>query len=480
MLQILLGLALLGVAILGWLYYKEAKRSAENLGWAELVEQEKLIVVDFMHDMVQALGEGLSKEELFQRIAHASIVSTGALSSCVFEKTDRNLMRGVAVEGLFPPHRPIPEKVQAKLSTRAKFIESVLRSEEFPVGEGIVGKVAQTGRAEMVADGKNDPRIVKHDDPALAISSIICAPISFRNEVIGVLSVCNSSDGRPFSETDFSVVQSLAEQAGMAIHNNEFLTLLFERKQIDVDLQLARSIQLMLLPQELPEHEGVEIEARYVSSHTIGGDLYDVIELEDDVFGIAVADVSGKGIPASIVMAMCRTNLRRVATIFSSPAKTLKAVNDAIAGELREGFYITMLYSIVDLNKGEIRYARAGHESPLVCHARGESGVAEAEFPRSEGMPVGLVDPLLFDEVIEEKRLDFNQGDVFVAYTDGLTETTNSVDKEFSSARLADVVMTLRTRPVVEINDGILDSLERFSGKRQYGDDLTLVTIKRV
>src|SRR5688572_16996499 len=123
---------------------------ARARGEADRVEQEnqKLAqdrqrLFDFIHLMTEALGEGLSRQELQQRIVHAAILTTGALSACIFEKTERNTMRGTAVEGLFPPHRPLTEAVRGKLATRAKFIEQVLKSEEFPVSEGIVGRVAQ-------------------------------------------------------------------------------------------------------------------------------------------------------------------------------------------------------------------------------------------------------------------------------------------------------------------------------------------------
>ena len=117
-------------------------------------QQERERIVDFMHHMVEALGEGLSRQALLQRIVHASILCSGALSAAIFEKTDRNTMRGVAVEGLFPPHRPLGESTgetsQDGITTRAKFIERVLKSEEFPVGEGLVGRVAQTGIGELL------------------------------------------------------------------------------------------------------------------------------------------------------------------------------------------------------------------------------------------------------------------------------------------------------------------------------------------
>src|SRR5438093_3059219 len=118
----------------------EARRESDRVeSENQKLAQDRQRLFDFMHLMTEALGEGLSRQELQQRIVHASILCTGALSACIFEQTERNTMRGIAVEGLFPPHRPLTESIRGKLATRAKFIEQVLKSEEFPIGEGAVG-----------------------------------------------------------------------------------------------------------------------------------------------------------------------------------------------------------------------------------------------------------------------------------------------------------------------------------------------------
>lgn len=479
--SLLLPLILIVLAgFVGWLYFREVKRSSEYLERAQLAQQEKLIVANFMHEMIQAMGDELSKEQLFQRIVHASIVSTGALSACVFEKTERETLRGVAVVGLFPPHRPLADHVREKMSTRAKFIESVLKTEEFPVTEGVAGEAYLSKRSVLIADGRTDRRVVQHYDSALRVTTAICAPITFRGEVLGVLAVCNSADGSSFNATDQSVVESLAEQAGIAIRNNSFLSLITERKQIDVDLALARNVQLMLLPQSLPEFPGVEIDAKYVSSHSVGGDLYDVIPLGDEQFAIAVADVSGKGIPASIVMAICRTNLHRIALLERTPHAVLCSLNRAMVSELRDGVYVTALYAVFDLGQGQVTFARAGHEKPLLCATDTARGVSFATYPESDGFPIGLMDDEAFSSFLEEKTVPFREGDIFVAFTDGIIETANSSGKEFSVARLADSVKTLRKRPVTQLNAGLLDAVRAFSGKDRYDDDLTLVTVKRV
>lgn len=443
----------------------------------QLVFQEKEIVVEFMHDMVEALGEGLSQQELFQRIVHAAILSTGALSACVFELIEGEQLKGVAVEGLFPPHRPLPESSRVKLTTRARFIEQVLRSETFPVGDGFIGGVARTRRAELIEDGLEDPRIIQHDEPALAIRSIIAAPILFGDRLIGVLAVANPVTGLSFTPTDFSLVESLAEQAGLAVHNNEFLSLQVEKRQLDVDLAVARDIQHLLVPRELPQVEGLDLDVRYIPAQQVGGDLVDVFPLEDGRLGVAVADVSGKGVPASILMAICRTHLRHFAGLHRSPSRVLCETNRAMAGEVRQGMFITIVLAILDPKEHSITLSRAGHELPLIGHADEEHRF-QVEFLSSEGMPVGMVDSELFDEVAEDLNVSFRPGDLFVLYTDGITEASNREDREFSGARLADAVKTLRNRDATGMIAGVLENVERFSGRSDFHDDISLLVVK--
>ncbi|MGH7944305.1 MAG: PP2C family protein-serine/threonine phosphatase, partial [Opitutaceae bacterium] len=441
--------------------------------------QDRQRLFDFMHLMTEALGEGLSRQELQQRIVHAAILCTGALSACIFERTARNTMRGTAIEGLFPPHRPLSEGLKDKLPTRAKFIEQVLKSEEFPVGEGAVGRVAQTLRGELLADAAADPRMVKHDDPALAVRSVIVVPLSFRGRFFGVLAVTNPAGDQLFTAADFTLMQSLAEQAALALHNAEFLHLQIEKRQLDLDLSIASGIQQMLLPRTTPQIDGLDLDARYTPAQRVGGDLYDFFLLPDARLGLAVADVSGKGIPASLLMAICRTNLRQIATRHTSPSRVLAELNQTLAVDIQAGLYVTMIYAIINVATDEVTLARAGHELPLFVRRDPVHGIARGDFVGSEGMALGLVPDEIFTPTIEDRTERFRAGDVLVLYTDGLTEAPNEEEKEFSGARLADVVRTERARTSREINETILETIRGFTGEAAQRDDFTLVTVKR-
>ncbi len=469
----------LGAVLVYALYWRAQKEAARLEEEKQALMEERQIVLNYMHTMVDAVGERLPREELFQRIVHAAILSTGALSACIFEKGADNMMRGVAVEGLFPPHRPIPDAQRLKLGSRARFIEEVLKSESFPVGEGVVGRVAATGRGELITSAAADPRIVKHDDAALMVRSVIAAPITVRQRLIGVLCVCNASDGLPFTETDYSLVEALAEQAGLAVHNADFLALQMDKQRFDLDLALASDVQQMLLPRSMPSLPGLDIDARYLAAQKVSGDLYDVFKLGYDRVGVAVADVAGKGISASLLMAICRTTLRQIAPLHTSPARVLAELNRSLAGDMREGMYITMTYAVVDSGRNQVTIARAGHELSLVSRRDPSTGSYVSEFVGSEGMPVGLVEVELFDSVIEDKTLEFHHGSTLVLYTDGLTEAPNAQGGEFGGARLADALRAGHTGSARDTNSTILAAVDRFASPAALRDDYTLLTVKR-
>jgi len=477
LLPFLLGIAL-GAGTLLTLYLRSRSANSQLEEDKQLVQQEKLIVVDFMHNLVESIGQGTGRQELFERIVHAAVLSTGALSAAIFELTEDGKLRGAAVEGLFPPQRSQAQKFSGKVITRTKFIEQALKAEVFDMGEGIIGNVAKTGKPEMVIDGELDPRVYQHDDDALRIRSMIAAPVHFRGKVLGVLAVVNPSDGGNFNETDFSLVTSLAEQAGLAVHNVDLVNVQLEKNKMDFDLTLASSIQGMLLPEKFPVDSRLDIDAFYRPAQKIGGDLYDVFSLGMNRVGVVIADVSGKGVPASLLMAICQTNLRHFARRYDSPSEVLSAMNQEMEGGIRQDMFITIVYAIIDTEAEELTLARGGHEQPLLLQHDPESGDYVAHSVSCEGMALGMVPPEIFDTVISEKTIPFRRNDIFVLYTDGVTEATNSDGIEYGSARLAETVKTLRNRSAHELDEGLVQSVERFGGHSRFADDLTLITIK--
>lgn len=480
MFQFIAGLfAGLGAAfVLYRILSRENRRLEED---RQVLAQEKTIVLDFMHHMAEAIGEGVNREQLFQRVTHAAVLSTNALSACLFERRQDGSLAGVAVEGLFPPLRELPESVNLRHMSRAQFIGQIMRSEVFADGEGLVGEAASKGEGILIANAQRDPRIVNHGDAALAIISLIVVPMRFRDRTLGVLAIANPADGMPFGETDFSLSLSLAEQAALAIHNLDLMAFQIERSKLKQDLALATNIQSMLLPQHVPAYEKLDVDARYFPAQSVGGDLYDLIALSETRLAVTIADVSGKGIPASIVMAICQSNLRHLARYHQdSPKDVLRELNRVMTEELSSEMFVTIVFAVIDLERKTLAYVRAGHELPLLFHQDTGTGLFQTYQLGSEGMALGMVPAEIFDDALEVREVPFAPGDIFVLYTDGITEATNAEGTEFSTARLADTIRSLRTKSASEVDDGILNKLKQWSGDEEQHDDVTLVTIKHL
>ncbi|MGF1449307.1 MAG: SpoIIE family protein phosphatase [Opitutales bacterium] len=472
--------ALLGGIGVWWVHLKARRENVRLDEEKQMLQQEKQIVVEFMHNLVEAMGEGVDRKELFNRIVKAATLSTGAMSAAVFQRGEDDSLRGAAMQGLFPPQKKQAKSQASAPATRARLIERIFRSESYALGEGLMGAVAESGKAILIEDAERDTRVYQHEDASLRVRSIIAAPIMFRRRVLGVLAVVNPADGMAFNQTDFSLVQSLADQAAMVIQNSDLIHLQIEKNKMDFDLTLASSIQGMLLPASFPKTRHLEIDACYQPAQKIGGDLYDILSLEDGRYGFAIADVSGKGVPASLLMTICQTNFRHYARRFDSPAEVLRALNAEIAGEIRQDMFVTMTYVIVDTEREELTFSRAGHELPLLLQKDPFNGGFNAQMLQTEGMAVGMVPPEVFDAVLVDKTVPFRPGDILVLYTDGVTEAANREGAEFSSARLADVVSSLRDRSAHGLNQGIIASVERFGGTTDLLDDLTLIAVKRL
>lgn len=479
MVPFILGI-LLGLLGMWLLYAKKRKQIKVVNEEKQLLQQEKQIVVEFMHNMVEAVAEGSDREAMFKRIIHAAILSTGAMSACIYEKTNKNTLQGIASEGLFPPQRKMPNvTIGGKPSTRTEYLEHVLRGESFRMGEGLIGQVAKSKRALLIPDAVSDPRVVQHDDPILQVRSIIVAPVLFQGELIAVLAVTNPADGLAFTETDFSLVESLAEQVGLAVHNSDAMQLQIEKNKLDNDIELASNIQGLLLPHEFPPSKLIEFAAQYTPAQKIGGDLYDIFSLDEDTIAVAVADVSGKGISASILMAICLTHLHHFSKQERSPAKVLCEINRMMESTMRRDMFITIVYAVFDLKTETVTLARAGHELPFFYDSQDDGRVVIGPV-ESPGMPVGMVPPAIFDAIICDTQIQFGKNDALLFYTDGLTESVNSEGEEFSGARLLEVLQMHGGDSAQGLLDQALESLNRFSASASLADDLTIIAIKHV
>ena len=251
---------------------------------------------------------------------------------------------------------------------------------------------------------------------------------------------------------------------------------LAEQERIQKEMQLAQDIQQTLLPTDVPELEGYEIASFYEAAKEVGGDYYDFIEVDKDTLGIVVADVSGKGVPGSLIMTMIRTALRTEARSIKSASEVLARVNDFVVNDMKKGMFVTLFYVIIDSKKRRINYASAGH-NPMVLYRK---GTKNTYYLNPRGFPVGisLPDPSLFKKSIESDTIQLAEDDVLVIYTDGITEAMNSKRELFSEERLQKAIGEFGQLPAQGFVDSLTDEIHSFTEGFEQNDDITIVAIK--
>jgi phosphoserine phosphatase RsbU/P len=243
-----------------------------------------------------------------------------------------------------------------------------------------------------------------------------------------------------------------------------------EKERLDRELQLAYQIQMSILPERLPEAQGVDFGAQISPARAVGGDFYDVFFLPGDKIGVVIGDVADKGVPSAIYMARTHAFLISEAGHCSHPAEALRRVNQHLLRSEKPSLFATVLFGLVDLKTSTFSYARAGHELPLVIAPDGEPYLADHE----QGQLLGFFEDPQFDEQV----IPLSPGGTVLLYTDGVTDGRSSIGQDFGYERLLKEMKELRNKPAQYICDRLLERLKEFRGNALQDDDVTIVTIR--
>lgn len=340
------------------------------------------------------------------------------------------------------------------------------------VGEGIAGWVAKTGEPLIVDDASKDPRFASRfdRDTGFATKKIICVPLKTKGKVIGVLEAFNPRNRECFSSDDLSLFEVFANQSAIAIENAKLHRVLLAQEVAQRDLAIAHEIQQNFLPnlKEIPL--GIELTARNIPAQAIGGDFYDVIKLDGEKIGILIGDVAGKGVPAALYMVKTISDARFLAFQFPKPGEFLTELNRRLVKDASRGTFTTLLYLVIDTQNLLLSYASAGHHPVLKRSARG-SPIESLKQPN--GIPIGIFEKA---DYVEE-RAEFESGDVFVLYTDGIIEARNPAREEYGIERLKHA---LRRKVLSSENCSthVEEDLKLFVQNAPQHDDMTLIVIR--
>jgi sigma-B regulation protein RsbU (phosphoserine phosphatase) len=294
------------------------------------------------------------------------------------------------------------------------------------------------------------------------------APIISNDKVIGVFDL-ESDHIDAYDEDDLSVLQMLTSQVAIIIEKVRLHEQVVEKKRIQAQLEIARQVQLELLPSTDPVVEGFDISAYIFPTEEVSGDYYDWVRVFDDQIGIVVADAVGKGIPAALLMAFLRASLRSSVQIGYAPHIAMSKVSSLLRDSIEDNKFITAIYGILDSTNKSFVFSNAGHNPPLLIKPDGEYRYVEYG-----DLPLGM-----FDEThYHQHFIRFEAGQVMVIYTDGITEAANPAGEEYGADRFAKRVLDGIDLPAKKLIDHIRKGVADFTERKFLDDDGTLFIIK--
>ena len=333
------------------------------------------------------------------------------------------------------------------------------------MGEGLIGHVALSGNPFISPDVRKEPRYV---NARARTRSEMVAPIISNQEVIGVFDL-ESDELNAYDEHDLEVLMLLASQVAIIIEKVMLHEQLIEKQRLETQLEIARQVQLELLPAKDPQLDRFDISAYNFPTEEVSGDYYDWVRIYDDQIGIVIADVSGKGVPAALLMAFLRASLRAASHIGYAPHISMSKVNDLLWESIERNQFVTAFYGILDATNRTLAYSNAGHNPPFLIDANGE-----AHFEERGGVPLGM----FRDSRYYEYFAPIEPGQIFVLYTDGVTEAMNSEGEEYGRDRLADAVRRARALPARELIDFLHRDLMNWTDGVGAHDDVTFFIVK--
>lgn len=343
------------------------------------------------------------------------------------------------------------------------------------IGMNVMGFLMHRGEALATPDLVNDQRFPGLRNTETWIRAVLAVPLRVENRFTGMLAVTQSSPGRVWTRDEVQLLSIVAansagviEQARLRAEAVEKQRLEEEMRRQERELGLARDIQVGLLPREPLRSGSWEVRGHVVPARQVGGDAFDFFELPEGRFAVAIADVSGKGVPAALMTSNVQASLRAFCDGSRSIAGAIRTINESVTRSAAAGKFITLFYAEVDPARGLVRYVNAGHNYPLLRRADGTL----VELDRG-GIPLGILSGAAY----EEGEVAIGPGDALLLFSDGITEALDPKGRQFGDERLYELWRQHGSVPPGEAIGLVLEEVVRFRGPATQSDDMTLVAV---
>ncbi len=425
-------------------------------------------------DEVQRLGrENQRLQRAVEELAILNEIATAINSSLALEKI-LDLMTQRCVHHLRAEQGAVllleEHKEQRPFQTLCRVGDTSHRRLPFRLDDQLAGWMLTHRAPLLINDLGGDPRFATGVGDLFAVRSLLCVPLLCKGRMTGLLAVFNKKAGAGFSEDDQRLLAIIASESAQVIENARLAEKEKTLLRVQEELSLAREIQGNLLPKETPRPPGYDIAGKSVPAKEVGGDYYDFLVLDGPRLGFCLGDVSGKGLPAALLMANLQAAIRGQALSGTSPTSCLEKVNTLLYRSTSPEKFATLFFGCLDTGAHLIHYCNAGHNYPLQLRAGGGTTRLSAG-----GLALGCLESFPF----EESRTELAPGDRLIVFSDGVSEAVNADDEEFGEERIAAVAVAEPGATAAELIEKILQAVGRHAAGRAQHDDMTLVVIRR-
>jgi len=405
--------------------------------------------LSFLNDLARAIGASTNLQEIMQTIIRRSLqgvhAEQGVITLVGAQAGDptKTLVRDMVTSSEHQPFRP---------------------------NQSLLGWMYRYKTTLLLNDPRRDERFGGVNWDA-SVVSLLCAPLIVKSELKGIITVYNKKNAEGFSEEDQRFLAIIAAQSAQVIENarlyEEEQTLLRMQEQV----RLAAKIQLDLLPKTAPTISGYDLAGRSIPAQSVGGDYFDFIPADGERLAVCLGDVSGKGLPASLLMANLQATIRGQTLLGDSASACLRRSNTLLFQSTDDEKFATVFYAILDPHQHQLRYCNAGHNDPFLFSAPGAAPMRLT----TGGLVLGILSSFPF----QEETIALSSGDVLLIYSDGITEAVNAGNEDFGEHRLITLAQQNLALPAGALIEKIIAAVMAFAGNVPQRDDITLVVVKR-
>ncbi len=431
--------------------FSDTKQLKERLQELEQENQRLMQAVaelTILNDLARLISSTMEVDGILDRVVHSAIKTIGAEQGVI---------------SLMEASHSTP------LRTLVRGVDTSRPGKPMRLNDLLSGWLIKHRKPLVLDDLSQDSRFNRVMPKGNRIRTVLGVPLSSRGNLIGVITLFNKKREERFSDDDVRMLSIIAAQSAQVIENARLYEQEKELQRIERELEMAREMQMALLPKQVPQLPGFEITGISMPARQVGGDYFDFIQISDHRLGIALGDVAGKGIPAALLMANLQAILRGEAHLGQTPVETISRVNHVLYLNTEPRQFATLFYGVLDLRQRVLEYVNAGHNYPIWVSSDGR-----CEALKTGGLLLGMMPEYPY----ESGRLTLGAGDLLLIYSDGVNESLDPHDEQFGESRIRSFLEEERQLTAQELCDKLVDRVKRHADGQPQTDDITLVVLK--